>query len=326
MKNDLIERYIYAVTKRMPAKLQSDISSELETLISDMLDERCGDITPTEKDVRVVLTELGTPAELASKYDNSDKKSLIGPAYFSTYKTVLKIVLLCTGFGVSIATIFTQATEQSEPLFMAILQIIGSIFMAIVFAFAFVTLIFAFFEHNGTEIKIPYGLDDLPPVPKSNTRISKWEPIVGIVFSVIFSVVFLIAPQIFGAKLSSGQYIPFLAVDMIRSTWYIILAFMLLGVANECVKLIDEKYTHRVMITSIVTNLLSGALAVFWLTNGNIINPQFTSEMTKLLGSEVQILNSLFLNFQTFLLAVIIFALLLDCATTVFKTLRSPNK
>ena len=44
MKNDLIERYIYAVTKRLPQKVQKDISDELRTLIDDMLAERCGDL------------------------------------------------------------------------------------------------------------------------------------------------------------------------------------------------------------------------------------------------------------------------------------------
>lgn len=56
MKNDLIERYIYAVTKRLPQKVQKDISDELRTLIDDMLVERCGELVPEEKDIRVVLT------------------------------------------------------------------------------------------------------------------------------------------------------------------------------------------------------------------------------------------------------------------------------
>lgn len=61
MTNDLIERYIYAVTKRMPNKYKKDVSDELRTLIEDMLDERCGNLTKSEKDIQVVLTKLGTP-------------------------------------------------------------------------------------------------------------------------------------------------------------------------------------------------------------------------------------------------------------------------
>lgn len=44
--NDLIERYVYAVTKRLPAKLRADVSRELYGLIDDMLAERCGELVP----------------------------------------------------------------------------------------------------------------------------------------------------------------------------------------------------------------------------------------------------------------------------------------
>lgn len=38
----MIERYVYAVTKYMKADLKKDVSAELETIIQDMLEERCG--------------------------------------------------------------------------------------------------------------------------------------------------------------------------------------------------------------------------------------------------------------------------------------------
>ena len=68
MHQDLIKRYIYAVTKTLPARMREDVEKELHSLISDMLEERCQDMPPTEHDVLVVLTELGRPAELAAKY------------------------------------------------------------------------------------------------------------------------------------------------------------------------------------------------------------------------------------------------------------------
>ena len=84
-KNDLIERYIYAVTKHMKTAMQKDVAKELETIIQDMLEERCEDVIPTEHDVKVILTELGTPAELASKYKGETQDCLIGQPYYSLY-------------------------------------------------------------------------------------------------------------------------------------------------------------------------------------------------------------------------------------------------
>ena len=73
MDSELIRRYVYAVTKRLPRKSREDVAKELNTLIADMLEERCGQVLPTEKDVRVVLTELGTPAELYDQYSGEGK-------------------------------------------------------------------------------------------------------------------------------------------------------------------------------------------------------------------------------------------------------------
>ena len=103
VKNDLIERYVYAVTKYMKADLKKDVSAELETIIQDMLEERCGDVMPTEHDIRVVLTELGTPAELASKYKSETQDCLIGQPYYNLYVYVLKIVTACVIGGMLLA-------------------------------------------------------------------------------------------------------------------------------------------------------------------------------------------------------------------------------
>ena len=85
--NDLIERYLYAITRRLPAKQRADVAEELRTLISDMLDERCGSLPPTAKDVRVVLTELGTPGEMVRKYTSGEGECLIGQPYYAQYLT-----------------------------------------------------------------------------------------------------------------------------------------------------------------------------------------------------------------------------------------------
>ena len=74
MDSELIRRYVYAVTKRLPRKSREDVAKELNTLIADMLEERCGQVLPTEKDVRVVLTELGTPAELYDQYSGEGEE------------------------------------------------------------------------------------------------------------------------------------------------------------------------------------------------------------------------------------------------------------
>jgi len=88
--NNLIERYIYAISRQLPAKSREDTAKELSTLIADMLAERGAEQEPSEEDVRAVLTELGRPDELAQKYLPQQHNCLIGQPHFRSYQLVLR--------------------------------------------------------------------------------------------------------------------------------------------------------------------------------------------------------------------------------------------
>ena len=321
MKNDLIDRYIYAVTKRMNPKIREDVKNELYGLVDDMLMERCGEVTPTEKDIRVVLTELGSPEELYAKYDEDSKKCLIGQPYYSTYKFVLKIVLISAAIGLTIALAMEQIVE---PVFWleAIGNWLSSVWSTLLSAFAFVTLLFAVFYHKGIKINDPFNFDDLPPVPQKKQEISKWECIVGIGFSVVFLTLFLAAPQVFSINYEHGEWIPIFNADVLRDNWYIILGFAATGITREVIKLLEKRYNRTVLLTSIGCNVASALLAVWWLTRRNLFNPVFEQKMAILFTGEAEFIARIMMNFQYFFLAIMIFALLIDTVETVVRTLR----
>ncbi|HLR66794.1 MAG TPA: hypothetical protein VK105_06585, partial [Virgibacillus sp.] len=105
---DLVDRYIYAVTQKLPQAQRRDIADELHGLIEDMRDERAETSKTSENDIEEVLLELGNPRELADKYRGT-KRYLIGPNIFDTYILILKIVLIVIssliGVGFLIQTI-----------------------------------------------------------------------------------------------------------------------------------------------------------------------------------------------------------------------------
>ena len=327
MKSDLIERYIYAVTRRLPGKTRKDVAKELQTLIADMLEERCGEITPTEKDIRVVLTELGTPAELYEKYDNDSHRCLIGQPYYSTYKYVLKIVLICVALGMTIAYPLSYWVDGKEILWWkAVGEWLGMLWQSLISAFAVLTVLFVFFDRREVPIDgMGTGLDNLPPVPVKKERISRAESVFGIVLSIVFMTVFLACPQIFAAVRTKGDtatMVPIFDTEVIRSTWYIILLFGVLGIGSEIVKLLDGKYTRRVVVTTVVTDLLSAVLTFIWLCRPGIINPQFAGTVKEMFAGEGAFIAAVFANFQYFLLGVIVFALVLESIITVVKWLQ----
>ena len=87
VEQEWMERYVYAVTRRLPKSQRQEVARELEELIGDMLED--GDTMES------VLARLGDPAEFAKKYQDG-ARYLIGPAYFENYVWLLRIVLICT--------------------------------------------------------------------------------------------------------------------------------------------------------------------------------------------------------------------------------------
>lgn len=326
MKNDLIERYIYAVTKRLPAKIRKDVSKELYSLIYDMLEERCGDISPTEKDVRVVLTELGTPSELAEQYNPDKDKCLIGSPYYSQYVFILKIAIICAACGILVAKLINCVLDGNIQPVYAVFDIIFSILFSVVTAFAIVTFVFAVLYHKKINV-LNESLDSLPPIPSNNTKISKAECIFGIAFSVIFAIIFIAAPQMIGFINLDDQFVSFLNTDVIRNSWYLILIFAATGIIKEIIKLIEGTYTLKATIAVIADAVISIITAAVWLMNCSIVNPVFIKEISAMIGGSdtdgLILVTNLLDKFNYVFLAVMIFALALECVTSIVKYVQN---
>ena len=326
MKHELIDRYIYAVTRHLPPKLRADVEKELASLIADMLEARCGEVLPTEKDIRVVLTELGAPEELAAKYSGDEGKALISGSYFLIYKLVLKIVLPIAAVGIAFAGVLSLFAEgpQTQNPYMLIGKTIAGMFGGAIGgtlqAFAIITFIFAVFEWKKVRLGNGDFLASLPQVPKPNLRIKPYEPVIGMAWSVLAAVVFLGFPQVAGAWLEGAGWIPVFDTQVLRSFWLPIVLWAVLGIAKEIVKLIDGSYTPRVAIVTTGANLLIAAGAVMVFRQSQIMNPAFVQNIDKLLvGEGGRLISGLFEKFNLLLLGIVLFALVLETITTLVK-------
>ncbi|MDF2536663.1 MAG: hypothetical protein K0R18_2825, partial [Bacillales bacterium] len=114
---ELIERYIYAVTKRLPeaqredvAKVtkrlpeaqREDVAKELRGNIEDMLSDN-----PSQHEIEGVLIELGEPSKLATEF-RGKKRYLIGPEHFDQYISILKIVAIILAI-ISFVSVFMES-------------------------------------------------------------------------------------------------------------------------------------------------------------------------------------------------------------------------
>lgn len=326
--NELIERYVYAVVRQLPAKQRKDIEQELTGLINDMLEERCGEITPTERDVNVVLAELGKPSELAAKYDPDGERSLIGPRYFRRYIQTMKIVLPASLIGMVVAAILSILVDgmQEQHWLLEAATWLGNIITTVISAAVMVTAVFAIFEYKGVSLDED-DITKLPSVPKDGQLIKKSDCIAGIVFTVICMALFLFVPQFicfFGVDSETGvtTFVPMFSADVMHSMWFCWVGVFLLGIAREVFGLFEGVYTLRYAVVSAVVNAISAACLVFALTRDGIIDPECISHIQQVFAGEPVEIMSIFEHFNIFLLAVWCIALLADTAKAFLKYFR----
>ena len=335
--NDLIERYVYAVTKRMKPALREDVQKELRSLIDDMLAERCGDITPTEKDVRVVLTELGSPLELRAKYDDKANRCLIGQPHYSLYIFVLRIVLITSAAGLTLALAMEQFFEP-VPWIDAVANWLSTVWNSLLSSFAFVTILFAVLHRKGVDLEHENSLDHLPHVPSKKQQIRVWEPVVGIVLSVLFMVIFLAVPQVFCLiETDAGITTPLFDAEAVRSSWYLLALWTGCAVIKEVVKLMERRYSPTVAITTAVTNGLSAFFAILWGTRKELISTAAQERVTQIFACEDLIKAEDRENFEKlfgsdasqllqrilwFALGIIVLILIIDAVVTAVKSLK----
>ena len=331
MKNDLIERYIYAVTRYLPLREREEVAKELDSLIADMLEARCGAVTVAEKDIRVVLTELGTPQEIAMKYSGDEDQSLISGVYFLIYKRILAIVLpiaaivLACASAVAIVAQWNAADNPYHLLGQVIGQTLGGALTGVVQAFAIITLVFAILQRRNVVFHEGDVLANLPAVPSRKARIRPWEPVFAILWSVVFVTLFLGVPQAMGVWFHEiDRWVPLFSTSVIRSMWLPIVVWAVLGIAKEAVKLIEGRYTFLVALTTVISNILILLCAGIIFIGSPIINPQFVSRFPEMVSlvfkGRVVVYGAGSLNLIC--IGVVAFALLIDSITVVAKAWR----
>ena len=353
-EQELIDRYIYQVVRRLPRDQRGEVSLELQELIDDMLE--------AGGSAEDVLSKLGDPAKFAEKYQDRSH-CLIGPEYYDNYVWLLRIVLTCvtaTVFVVSVIQgirdgIVLADGETAGAAIMAagtgIANGFTGIFIAGLSAFGGVTLAFAVMERrkirfemkkeknwtvsdlgdNFTGKQKVWTPGNLSPIPHKKAMISRGDSIVGIVFIMIFGVLLIFAPQFFGAVFPDGEVVRTIPVFNLDQ-WDIILPLFILslaiGLADEVLHLVVGHYCRLVMISSIVTGGLQMILLFLLLKAFPLWNPGFATELELYLGGQDGTgLNEIITRWNgdfvsNCFLAFGLMITLLEVGSTVYRTLR----
>lgn len=331
MNNELIKRYIYAVTCNLSEKTRPEVEKELENMIAELLEARCGDAEPTEDDIRAVLTELGSPEELAVKYSGDENKALISGIYLLWFKKIIKIVLpiaaAATAFAILLSgfTGWHPADEMygTPGLADLIVDAVVSAASAAIQVFMYVLIIFIILEHKKVNFRGEDFLNKLPPVPVKQAQIKIHDPIINILWHIAAAVLLLGFPNLIGAYADGTGWIPAFDANYIRTFGYLVLLWMAFGIAREIFKLIERRYSKKLALVTIVANVLTGITAMLFFSSSRIMNPEFVTKVGFMIeGIGVEEIGKVLANVNLLILVIMVFALILDIGLTAYRAFR----
>lgn len=329
---DLINRYVYAVTKDFDKKRREDIKMELISNIEDMIEQN-QDLMSYEGKVKKALLELGDPEEIADNYRES-KRYLIGPKYYDLYIFILKIVIGAVFGGVSIAIFIQSFFISSEKIATITVNYFSSIFYGIMQAFVWTTIAFMIVERKNVKIgktlseKSKWNLSDLPVVPNKKARISLSETIAGIIFTTIFYTIFISilysAANVLSVYINRGGAIvtiPLFDIDILGKYKVLFIGMFILSISKEMLKLYSRRWMLKLSIPYIIITIIITVLALIVFSRSSIWNPNFAAEISKY-NSFAFDFNSLWDNIKKWIVASIILVGAIDSIVALYKGIR----
>lgn len=289
---NLIDRYVYAVTKHFQKDTREDVGKELRANIEDMLPENY-----TDKDVYQVLEELGSPRKLANEY-NPQKRYLIGPGYYDDYLSILKLVIgICVTVFVGIAILgfaFEPPVDgyTYNNLLMVFVDLISAVFEGAIQGALWVTLVFVILERLGVEsgqVLFSYKQwtpDDLPEFPVDyKKKISRSETVFSMFCTLLFTALIYVKPQLIAlyAKDDNGVLNPTPLFDVDRLQSYLAIFFMFLIVQFGIFiwKYITGSWNLPLAIVNAIYNVAFCILIIVMLSDHALLNTEFFSKIAE---------------------------------------------
>lgn len=285
--NNMIERYVYDVARRLPEKDREEVKKELRANIYDMLPEEADD-----EAIKKVLYELGSPASLAEKY-RQKPRYLISPAYYDEYVGVLKWVLPLVGVAVMIIGLAVGAFDAVKSgssdyalLFGGVISKGFSMGISAAFqALVWTTLGFVIAERSGEKVGRLGGrgwkIEDLPEVQQhEKARIPLSGSIAELIVMIVFSIIGLLfctgkLPFFFSFSDGGLRYYSIFSEGFLALWVPAILVSVVLGVIEGVAKIKDRRWSPFVCAAVVVNALIGMAIAIYMINRPNLFSAEF---------------------------------------------------
>lgn len=291
---NLIEVYIYEVTRRLPEKTRKDIALELKSTIEDMLPDNY-----SEEDIKHVLAKLGSPEKLASSY--KDKPNyLIGPQIYDTYMSTMKLVIPWA-IGITLLVHFIDSIfvfNSDEALLPAIttflITTISNIISVVLQVLFWITLSFIIVERTGgLKVKImpewtPEDLNHVRIIPKEKD-IPFTEILLSLIGTAFLAVVYFNADRLAGIYQTTENgkltfIMPIFNQETLLAFWPIIIALLIIQIAFIIYKWKLRKWTIPLAIVNLIVTVISTITVIVMAKTPNLLNVEIFSYFADVLN------------------------------------------
>lgn len=333
MNMEMLDRYVYDVGRRLPAKQREDIEKELKSLLMDNIEAKTAGREPTQDDVAAVIKEFGEPADVAARY--SGERYVVGPKLYSAYRFVLLLALgaVALALFISVFTIPLVQPGSVRSVGGLLLQYLGTLIPTVWGTIGIVTLIFWGIERGITSSagKLPdkiaaWDPRQLPPVPKNKHPWKPADSIAAIVFTVIALIVFNAYPNLIAVYShdASGQWqrVPVLsqaALAAFLPLWNIGWA---LALAMHTVVLAQGRWRLGTNLANIAVQIYSIAVVAVMMAGPALLNAGISiagdANAVDTFNTVISVLRSLF--YWIYVLAI--FGCVVELIKTVIRMVR----
>ncbi len=332
---ELVDRYIYAVTKRLSENTRDEVAEELRANIADMLPE-----DPSEEDIKKVLLSLGNPSKLAGEYNNT-KNYLIGPSIYDSYISTLKLVIVivaCTFAGIalfsSLSDFIRGYTFDSSIIVKLSINMLTSAFDGSIQAFLWVTVVFVILERTGCHdihtlsgFKNKWSPEDLPAIPQNfNHRAFRRDIIAEMVFTIPWLAIFIFSPNVLAYyELSDGKFLSITPVFHLSQFKLFILPLIILAIFTltiSCIKIIAGRWTMIIALLNSCCNAISCVIICVMIANTTLWNENFLIKIGNLFDKPLSQTSPEWISIKWGFAAIFIIISVLDSVLGFIKAMK----
>jgi len=181
---------------------------------------------------------------------------------------------------------------------------------------------------NGENVNVPAAPPDEEKEqrPEKEKRFSMFEPIAGIIFAIVCTIIFLGFPQIITIVFIGGRLIPTFDAEVIRSLWLPIILWCVFRVGVEVAYLIIKRYTKKLTIISLVGHALTAICTLIIFVSPRIVFWEYVDFIHRYFEDVARWFGNILAKPNLIILVVMLVVLIIESVTVIRKGKKEKEK